>query len=566
MTRRFPPSLEIPEQLRLLGYALLLLCFLGGCGANHRRVQPFAGLNMTSQAVGDSGARATKQALAGAISNPILNPRKTSDAGDGVRPVSYESKFTIQEQRQGSNPETPQAIVDGKNPEPAAPLPADEPLIQEESSSVTSPSLSLDTGSKAQGEAIPITQVNLNELVLSSLYSHPFIRAEVEKVSQAQADFWTSSLKPNPLLSSSMSLMPLTRPFTVTRQGGPPQFDLGMEFPIDWFLFGKRTAAMSVAHFGVHASEAELQNAIRLRVLESATTYFDALESQLLREVAEKNVENLRRFNDLTRQAVENGVRPEVEGKRISLDLLAAEQDLRIAIARENIASGRLKALTGQADSTVAVAPGEWPEYENITSVPDLFESIAAAEKNRPDLASLRWQIVRANADIDYQIRAGKPTVLPSLGYTRQFQEKAIGFPDANSWGVGLSVSVPVYDRNQGNIAKAEARRRATQFQLEAAELQFEAELRTALAELETALANKQSLESEQLELASEVLRSIETAYQTGGRPLLDVLDAQKNFREINSRAISAKAAYWRAVYRYFAAVGQGYWPESVSE
>ncbi len=400
-------------------------------------------------------------------------------------------------------------------------------------------------------------EVNLNELILASMYTHPFIRAEIEKVSQARGDYWTSTLKPNPELSSSFTLIPLDQPFTVDRQGGPPQFDIGIEYPIDWYLFGKRTAAMSVAHFGVHVSQSELENAIRLRVLDAANNYFNALEAAQLRDIAERNVENLNRLRDVTALAIKNGGRPAIEGKRIALDLLTAEQDLRTAKANERAQLANLGALLGVRSIEELPRPEGWPLQRLLESTPRIEEALFTAEQARPDLASLRWQIAQAGADVNYQTRLGKPTVAPSVGYTRQYQEKAIGFPDADSWGAGLAVSLPIHDRNQGNVFKAGAVQRTAQMQLQASLLELDAEIKGVIAELDAAIANLKSIENEQIELANEVLESIEIAYQNGGRPLIDVLDAQRNFREINSRAVSARAAYWRAVYRYFAAIGQ---------
>ena len=46
-------------------------------------------------------------------------------------------------------------------------------------------------------------------------------------------------------------------------------------------------------------------------------------------------------------------------------------------------------------------------------------------------------------------------SITPSAGYTRQYQEKTIGFPDASSWDVSVVMTLPIFDRNQGNVRKA---------------------------------------------------------------------------------------------------------------
>ena len=400
-------------------------------------------------------------------------------------------------------------------------------------------------------------EVTLNQAVFASLNGHPVIGAEIERIQQSKADYLTSSLFPNPELFTDVQLLPLTHPFTVNRQGGPPQQDLVLTYPIDWFLFGKRTAAMSSAHYGVHVAQAEFENLIRLRVVETATAFFDAVEARGLHDVARQNVENLRRLESVTKQAIADGGRPAIEASRVRLDLIAAEQRFRTAKAAERTAIARLRALMGDQGIPFNLIPVSELDRQLLSPLVDVDQSLVVAQQSRPDLQAIQWRMTKAGADIVVEQRAARPSIAPSLGYAHQYQEKAIGFPDANSWSAALTMSVPIYNRNQGNIEKATAEERRTQFQRSAALLNLEAEIRQAVAELEAADENAKSVATEQLQLAESVRDSITTAYENGGRPLIDVLDAQRNYRETYSLYISTRAAYSRALYRYYAAVGQ---------
>ena len=179
------------------------------------------------------------------------------------------------------------------------------------------------------------------------------------------------------------------------------------------------------------------------------------------------------------------------------------------------------------------------------------------AEEMRPDLQALKWKITAGGAEIDLQKRLARPQVAPAFGWTRQYQEKAIGFPDANSWSSSLTVSVPLFNRNQGNIVKANSTQRQMQWQLEEARLNLQADVEQARADLRAAEQNARSVADEQLVLATRVRDSIVESYKLGGRPLLDVLDAQRNYRETNRLYIISRATYWRAVYRFYATLGQ---------
>ena len=188
--------------------------------------------------------------------------------------------------------------------------------------------------------------------------------------------------------------------------------------------------------------------------------------------------------------------------------------------------------------------------------IPDVTVAFTEAELNRPDINALRWRISQAQAETVAQDREKYPEVVPMLGYTRQFQTKAIGFPDANAWGIGVSMGLPISDRNQGNRLRAQSEWIQAGQELQAALLELGAEITSLTAELEAAQENLTSTTQEQLEIAERVRDSIRQAYEAGGRPLIDVLDSQRNFRETYANYITSRADYWRAVAKYNAAIG----------
>lgn len=411
------------------------------------------------------------------------------------------------------------------------------------------------------GDSASATLLNLNQTILASLNQHPAIAAGLESVRQAEADYWTSTLKPNPQLFMDAQLLPLTRPFTVTKQGGPPQQDVVLSYPIDWFLFGKRAAAMTSAHYQIHVSEADFQELVRQRVLLTATSYFDVLEYKGFRDLAKETVENLERIEQLTSDAVAQGARPAVELSRIRLDLLAAQQTLRTSEAEYLGSLARLRAVVG-IDEVVENVKTNAQLADVLDEEPlPAEDAVELAIRGRPDLNSLRWLSTAYNAETYAQMRNAKPTITPSFGYTRQYQRKAIGFPDADSWSAGVNVSLPLHDRNQGNIAKADSSQRQAALRYQAAIMDVRADVEQAIAGLVAAKQNARVVASDQIRLATQVRDSITESYEVGGRPLIDVLDAQRNFREINRLYVASRAAYWRALFQYYAAIGRR--PES---
>lgn len=398
--------------------------------------------------------------------------------------------------------------------------------------------------------------MTLDQIINATLIADPKLRSGFEVINQANADALTASLKPNPDLFTDIQLLPLTRPFTVDRQGGPPQQDINFSYPIDWFLFGKRAAAMQAAGLGVRVSEAEYAEVIRQRVLEAATGYYDVLEAKALLDLARQDVENLKHVENFTEKAVKGGGRPLVELNRIRLDRLKSEQMLRDAENALVAAKARLRALLGRDDNDAAFdVAGELDQKVTIESL-SVEEAFTVAQQNRPDVQSLRWKVSQAQADIESERRKAYPSVTPQVGYTRQYQEKAIGFPDANSYSLALTMSLPFHDRNQGNQAKATSVMVQNQFELQSRIVSLRAEVVQADKELLTTAANFRAVAGEHLKVAEEVRDATNKAYEAGGRPLIDVLDAQRNYRETYRLFITSRAGYGRATVKYDATLG----------
>ncbi|MCS7269726.1 MAG: TolC family protein [Gemmataceae bacterium] len=405
---------------------------------------------------------------------------------------------------------------------------------------------------------VPLT---LDQIIQTTLWADPRLRAGFESIPQAQADALTAALWPNPQLNISQTLMPLTRPFTVTEQGGPPQFDVGIRYPIDWFLFGKRAAALQSATWGVRVAEAEFADLVRQRVLDAILRYYDLLEAKALVELAQQDVDNLRRIEAITAKAVEGGGRPRVELQRIQLDRLRAEQALRDAEKNRIVAVAQLRALLGRTDADPAFDVAGSILDVAIPAIPSAEEAFAVAAEERPDLQALRLRVQEAEANRLVEQRKAWPAVTPFLGYTRQFQRKAIGMPDASSFGFGMEADVPLFDRNQGNRIKSASVAAQSRQLLQAGLVELRAEIEQAVQEVRTAAANAQTIAAEQLKLAAEVRDSIAKAYEAGGRPLIDVLDAQRNFRETYRLYITSRATLGRAIARFNAAVNRRWLP-----
>jgi len=402
----------------------------------------------------------------------------------------------------------------------------------------------------------PAGGLTLDQVINRTLLADRKLRAGFEAINQAHAEALTASLRPNPELFTDGQLLPLTRPFTVDRQGGPPQQDVQLSWKIDWFVFGKRAAAMAAAARGVEVSEADFADLVRVRARDVSLAFYDVLEAEALVELARQDVANLRRVEEATDKAVKADARARVDLSRVRLDLLRSRQALREAESAVAQTRSKLRAFLGPAEPGAALAIRGSLELPDPGELPELEASFQQAREMRPDIQSLVAKVSQALAALESEERKGKPEITPQVGYTRQYQRKAIGFPDADSWSVAVTATLPVFDRNQGNRAKAASVVTQSRLEHEQGLVELRAELEQAIQDLRLARSNARAVAGEQQALAREVQESLTKAYAAGTRTLLDVLDAQRSYRETVRLLITSRANLARAVIRYNAAVG----------
>lgn len=405
--------------------------------------------------------------------------------------------------------------------------------------------------------SITAEELTLDQIVALCLANDPRLRAGFEAIVQANAGGVTASLHPNPLFFTDGQLLQLAKDFTPTRQGGPPQQDFQLGYPIDWFLFGKRAAAMASAAQAIRVSQAEYENLIRERITKASLAFYDVAEADGLVSLARQDVENLSRIVANTQKAVEAGGRPQVDVSRIRLALLLSQRTLREAEAASARARSSLNALVGGALTNRAFRPRAAFEEPIRLQLPPTEEAFNAALQNRPDLIALRWKIELARSDALMEEKKAYPGVTMTFGYTRQYQLHTIGFPDADSWSAALAMPLPIWDRNQGNRMAAQSVITQTQFELEAGQIELWSEIESILAELAAARDNARAVSEQELRLAEQVLESITQSYAIGGRTLLDLLDAQRSYRDTYRAFTTTRANYLRARTRYESAIGQ---------
>jgi cobalt-zinc-cadmium efflux system outer membrane protein len=401
-------------------------------------------------------------------------------------------------------------------------------------------------------------KLSFRDVVRETLRSDPRIRAAWQDVEEAQGELTTASLLPNPELDVGTSLQSLGAPFNAeTRQGGPPQFDVGIAFPVDWLLFGKRAAAMRAAQSAADAAAEDFADVVRTRLLAVAKAFYDAWEAEAALTIEREDLADVRSLERITGELVGVGGAGSIERDRIRVAVLGREAEVRKSEADAIAATATLAAELGRAGGGAAIELDPTPDAVHPAEAPGLDDALAIARERRPDLLASRLRVKQTAEAVESEQRKAFPDVKPRLGYTRQFQEQSIGFPDVSAWGAGVETSLPVFDRNQGNVAKALAEQRRAEATLRTRDAEIAAEVARALAAYRASYSSVTAGSRARLDAAQAVRDKIEAAYRLGARPLLDVLDAQRTLRETLRLDLSERATLWRSAQELNSAVGK---------
>ncbi|MGI9375027.1 MAG: TolC family protein [Tsuneonella suprasediminis] len=291
-------------------------------------------------------------------------------------------------------------------------------------------------------------------------------------------------------------------------------------------LGGKRSARIDAAEAQAELASlradlttVELGQLVRERYLAAAAA---AARVELAEDVVARNEELARIAGVL----VEVGREPPLRALRA--DATLAEARARLVEAEAESLSARTALASLWAGSEAPLVPAQFPDILPPASL------MSEAQE------SLTYRVARAEstaaeAEIERQrsLRIPDPTVSAGV---RRFGESG-----DNAFLVGVSIPLPLRDRNQGNIAAAEARLRAANAREAVARADYERAVTTARARYLGAEARVETLSQTSLPQAEEALRLVRIGYRNGRFPLIEVLAAAEARDAIREALIAAR-------------------------
>jgi cobalt-zinc-cadmium efflux system outer membrane protein len=374
--------------------------------------------------------------------------------------------------------------------------------------------------------------LTLDEAIQAAV-TNPSVMAARERVAAARGSLRTARTWSNPTLSYQVENAPLPGSNASGLEREESMFAMLPLEPL--YQLGPRVRR---ARLEVTAANYELSEARRVTVVAASAAFFRAAAAQIaVRSATEVNawLDSLIAY---TSNRVREGATAEADLLRLQVESGRADVDLamaRIDLARE---LAELSVFTGIEIDSVSVDPRtSSPTSAMLLSSPDSLAALALAR--RPDVAASFNRVQAAAAGISTERRAIVREIGAMAGVKKMEGERSLM--------AGLSIPFPLFDRNAGEIQRAQAEQRAAAFEYDQVRRRVGSEIRAAFGAtvaLESALNKTRNLVAR----AEESRRIAEAAYREGAIPLTQVIEAARALAD--ARQADARAYFgWRAAF-----------------
>jgi outer membrane protein, heavy metal efflux system len=409
--------------------------------------------------------------------------------------------------------------------------------------------------------AVPPTEENpgpsdgmtLDQAIELLIKNNLELRSKFFEIPQAKADILTASLRANPVFYADAQLVPYGQ-YTRTRPGGQTQYDVNVSYPLD--LSRKRQARTASAVRATRVTEAQYQDAVRQTIDNLYSAYVDVLQARRTIAFAEASLEGQKRSLNAIEKLYEQGINKLTDVKRIRIQVNLAEQQLLESQegyrkAKQALAT-QLNIPPDQADS---IELNGTLKNQGITP-PTVNELIQIALTSRPDLTAYRLGVERAKSDVKLQFaNRFQDVYLLAQPYTLQ-DNTPFGLKSPTSWAMGITIPMPLYNRNQGNIQRSKLNVTQTQVELASVERQAILDVQRADREFFAAKAAVERIEKTILPDSTALLKEAERLL--GAEiTVLEYLAALKDYNDNARLYLDSQVRLRRAVLDINTAVGQ---------
>lgn len=389
-------------------------------------------------------------------------------------------------------------------------------------------------------------KISLDDAIQMALAHNHTLAAARTTIDQNLAQETTANLRPNPVLMGDAQFLPI---FNWNMWGEnyidqDAQFDLGISY---LFERGKkrqhRLAAAKDATAVTRSTVADNERTLTFQVAQLFTNV-QLAESTI--DLAQQDLKSFQNSVDISKERYRAGDISEDDYLKIKLQLLQFQSDAAQAELARVQALDDLRQQIGRESVPMDYDVAGAFDYVPVQAKRDDLEVKALA--TRPDLRAAVQGVTAANSQYELAKANGKKDITGQINYTH--------VADLSTASLFGQVQIPIFDRNQGEIARTKSAITQAQELEKAANDQVLTDVADAYDNLQTNNQIIQLYRSGYLDDAQQDRDISEYAYKRGAASLLDFLDAERSYRATQLAYRQALAAYLLALEQLREAVG----------
>jgi cobalt-zinc-cadmium efflux system outer membrane protein len=390
------------------------------------------------------------------------------------------------------------------------------------------------------------TLITLDQAISLALAHNHSIQATRTLILQSQAQEITANLRPNPTLGADTQFIPFFSPqdFSGNNLNETQQFDIGIGYLFE--RGHKRQRRLQAARDQTAVQRAQVADAERTLAFNVGQQFVSVLLAESTLQFALQDLKSFQQTVDIGEAQFKAGFIGEGDYLKIKLQLLQFQTDVSSARLAKVQALVALRQFLGYnalpADYDVIGDLG----YQALQGNLEDFQ--ARAMRERPDFQAAELGITAAQSQILLAKANAKVDVNGTYDFTHVSGE--------NTASIFVNFELPIFNRNQGEIAR-------TGFALTQAQQQQQAASDTVLSDVanayEAVRSNDEVVQlytSGYLKQAQDSRDISEYAYKRGAASLLDFLDAERSYRSVQLAYRQALASYMTAIEQLKEAVG----------
>ncbi len=396
---------------------------------------------------------------------------------------------------------------------------AGEPVLGRPEAGPAGPSAASETARRATSEG----GLTADEAIKLALLHNPHLTAAARELRAARVGVRSARALSNPSVLITPAIL----------RGGSDEEILAQQ-PLE--LNGSRAARAGVAGAELRRIQAEGIVQLRTLVFDTRSAYYELTRAQELESAAQEGLQTAEEFDTITRRLVDEGLRPGVDRIQTGIEVTRARQQVTLAQARVRAVAAGLNTLMGRLPTAPVIA---------VTPISVGLESVDPVLLTERALAA-RAEIAAGEAQRDgfhQQARLVRSEGRPDL--VAQFRMERVTRGTSEP-GVAVGISLPIldYGSRRNRARQADESARAQEARIAATRNQVRQEVAQAVARLQAAALVIRDYQSGVIEQSRRLLEASRTAFQAGQYGVLQVLEARRTYRDVQSDYVNALAEY----------------------